>query len=356
MRVLVFEPYYGGSHKAFLAGLLAHLPCEFILYTLPAHSWKWRMRLAAPYFAAQLRDLAAGEAGDCLFCSSMLDVAAFKGLLPRRFRDLPLHVYFHENQFAYPVQVHAERDVHFGLTNLTTALAADKIAFNSRYNLESFLAGARDLLVRMPDMRLPRLEETIRAKATVLYPALDFSDFARTAPPYPNRKAPAIVWNHRWEHDKNPELFFNGLFALAEQRVAFQLIVLGKSFRSRPPVFAEAQERLADRIIHFGHAESREEYRSLLQRGDVVVSTALHEFYGIAVLEAVRCGCRPLVPDRLSYPELFPSACRFADHDFVETLARHLALGRLESGEAHALTERYSWQSQFARYRQWFAS
>ena len=45
LQVLVLEPYYGGSHKAFLKGL-SRLPYTFDFMTLPARKWKWRMRLA----------------------------------------------------------------------------------------------------------------------------------------------------------------------------------------------------------------------------------------------------------------------------------------------------------------------
>lgn len=353
MKLLVVEPYYGGSHKAFLDELLRELPYDRELLTLPAQHWKWRMRLAAPYFATLLRERqAAGY--DAIFCSSFVDVATFRGLLPLHLAGLPLLVYFHENQFAYPVQVEAERDVHFALTNLTTALSADKVGFNSHYNLESFLDGARGLLARMPDMALPGWEEAIRAKAMVLYPGLDFGGIDATPAAKPDDGPPVVLWNHRWEHDKAPEFFFRTLFALADQGVAFRLIVLGQSFRAQPPIFAEAASRLAPRIIHFGYAPSREEYCRLLRQAAVVVSTARHEFYGIAVLEAVRAGCRPLVPNRLAYRELFPAQFRYQDEDFAQALCRSLEVGRLSASEAQELTTPYSWPAVLPQYLRWF--
>lgn len=355
MKILAVEPYYGGSHRAFLDELLQQLPYSFELLTLPAQRWKWRMRLAAPYCAELLceRD-ATGQGHDAIFCSSFLDAAAFRGLLPPRLAAEPLLVYFHENQFAYPVQAVDERDVHFGIINLTSALAADKLAFNSRYNLESMLAGAKELLAKMPDMKLAGWEEAIRAKAAILHPGLDFSGIDGCVPAPPDGGPPVVLWNHRWEHDKNPEFFFRTLFDLAEQGVAFRLMVLGQSFRSQPSVFKEARERLAPRITHFGHAPTKEEYWQLLRQADVVVSTARHEFYGMAVLEAVRAGCRPLVPDRLAYQELFPARFRFQDEEFAECLKQSLAAGRLREQEARDLTAAYSWSAVLPDYLRWF--
>ncbi len=358
MNILVLEPYYGGSHKAFLAGLISHLPCSCDLLTLPAHSWKWRMRLAAPHFAGVLATdpRYAGKTYDRILCSSLVDVAALRGLLPLNLRATPLLTYFHENQFAYPMQVSEPRDVHFGLTNLTTALASDRLAFNSRYNLDSFLAGCGELLAKMPDMSLAGYGEAIRAKATILYPGLDFSGIDSCPQERQTGRPPVLVWNHRWEHDKNPELFFRTLYQLDEQGVPFGLIVLGESFRNQPQVFAQVRERLAERIIHFGYAEDRQEYCRLLCQGDVVVSTANHEFYGIAVLEAVRAGCRPVVPDRLSYRELFAPAFRYEDGDFAGKLLVAMEAGRLVEDEAHSLTNRFSWPELADGYKGWLAA
>jgi len=352
MKILVLEPYYGGSHKAFLQGMEKHLPAEFTLLTLPARKWKWRMRLAAPCFAEKLRK--DGGSYDAVLCSTFVDVAALRALAPDWLNRLPVLTYFHENQFVYPVRRDDERDYHFAVTNITTALASDRLAFNSAHNLETFLAGAGELLRKAPDMKLGRVTEKIRAKSIVLPPGIDFSVIDST-PPAEGNEIPVIVWNHRWEHDKNPGLFFESLYSLDQEGADFSLLVLGQSFAQCPAVFAEAAKRLASRTIHSGYVRSRKQYASLLRQGDIVVSTADHEFFGMAVLEAVRAGCRPLLPARLSYPEMIPAGYLYNDDEFAGRLAGLLKNGRLDNRTACSLTERYSWPSLAGRYMEWFA-
>lgn len=352
--IAVFEPYYGGSHRAFVDGLVSNLPYDFQLHNLPANRWKWRMRLAAPFWAGRIRSGAIDlKDAESILCSSFLDVAAFKGMLPIGHQRLPIRVYFHENQFAYPVRQEEPRDLHFALTNLTTALCSDSVAFNSGYNLESFLRGCRELLVKSDDMPLASVEEEIRSKSVILPPSLapdaEMDDMGHDSGP------PVIVWNHRWEHDKDPEFFFQTLYALQADGVPFRLIVLGESFRHQPKIFADAREILAGRILHFGYASSRIDYLAWLKRADLVVSTARHEFFGLSVLEAVRAGCCPLLPRRLVYPELFDEIFLYDDCEFATKLRRFLVGPPVDRVQAMAMAMRFTWPQLRPRYEAWLA-
>jgi len=354
-HILLLEPYYGGSHKAFLTGLQKNVDCRFTLLTLPARKWKMRMQLAAPWFAEQIiQMLAAGEHFDRVLTSTFIDVAVLRSLLAGQGISLPLSVYFHENQFSYPGQVQDPGIFQFTSINFTSALCADRLAFNSNYNLESFLAGIRGYLKKAADMELRYLEERVREKSVVLYPGMDFSCIDDSVGARkPDGSPPVIVWNHRWEHDKDPDTFFAALFDLHQDH-DFRLVVLGEHFCYQPDIFRRARLILADRLIHFGYVGDRQKYARLLKYGDIVVSTAKHEFFGMAVLEGVRAGCRPLVPDRLSYKELFGQKYRYPENGFKKHLARLLARPQtLASVEAKRMTEPYCWPVLAARYRDW---
>jgi len=349
LRLLILEPYFGGSHRSFIELLKGLFSSELI--TLPARKWKWRMRLSAPYFAEQLHR--SGKKFDRILCSTFIDVATFRGMAPAWVRQVPLLTYFHENQFVYPTRTDNERDFHFALTNMTTALASDSTAFNSNYNLDSFIYGINGLMKKSYDMKLADPGGLIRARARILHPPIDFNSIDNT--PTPERSGPPVIlWNHRWEHDKDPETFFKAIAELDRKGHDFRLVILGESFKDIPPVFKEVEEKLSGRILHWGFLNSREDYAKWLRRSDIVVSTAGHEFYGISVIEAVRAGCRPLLPNRLSYPELFPEEYLYNDGKLDKKLEELVIAGdRLTNSEAIDLTERFSWKSLAPEYRAW---
>ena len=43
------------------------------------------------------------------------------------------------------------------------------------------------------------------------------------------------------------------------------------------------KKKLADNIIEWGYQESKKKYYQVLASGHIVVSTAIHEFFGVAM-------------------------------------------------------------------------
>ena len=89
-----------------------------------------------------------------------------------------------------------------------------------------------------------------------------------------------------------------------------------------------------------------------------MISTANHEFFGISVVEAVSAGALPLLPTRLSYPELIPSSahdrCLYGDDKGLAPRLRSLledpaAIAR-DLEELAASMQRFSWNTMAPRY------
>ena len=357
-RILLIEPYFGGSHKQFLQGLMKYVPADYTLLHLPARQWKMRMQLSAPWFAGKIREMRREDRSfDLVLMSSFIDVAVFRvlaGQVPGWSGKTRFYTYFHENQFAYPGILPETTNHQFAAINFTTALASDYLAFNSKFNRKTFLDGCRRYIRKSSDMRLGDHLDAIEQKSRVLYPGIDFEPLDTLQRPPENHAEPLIIWNHRWEHDKNPEEFFQVLFRLKDAGLPFRLAVLGQSFRKRPAVFDEAGKRLIGEKAHFGFVKDKDAYYRILKEGHLVVSTSHHEFFGIAILEAVRAGCRPLVPNRLSYPELFEQQYLYEEGNLYTVMSDYL-LGcrRPGSDRCVALTEPYSWNSMARKYTQW---
>ncbi|XP_066273054.1 tRNA-queuosine alpha-mannosyltransferase-like [Branchiostoma lanceolatum] len=162
-----------------------------------------------------------------------------------------------------------------------------------------------------------------------------------------------IVWPHRWEHDKNPDLFFHTLFQLKEEGCSFMVSVLGQEYTDVPEIFAEAAEKLEGQIHQWGHLAAKEDYYRLLHQADVVVSTADHEFYGVSMLESVYCGCYPLCPNRLVYPEIFPKECLYNTPQQLKKRLRDYCR-RPQLARKHTINleiHQYSWEGLAEEYR-----
>lgn len=310
MKILLLEPFFIGSHQQWAEGLAAHSSHEIKILSLPGRHWKWRMYGGAVSLAEQF--LASDFQPDLLLATDMLDLTTFLSLTRKRTAHLPTAIYFHENQITYPwsptdADVQLQRNNQYGFLNYTSALTADRIFFNSDYHRQSFLGALPAFLKQFPDYQEAHLVEKIAAKSEVLYLGMNLKKFDKFEEDTLN-ESPILLWNHRWEYDKNPTAFFETLFKLAEEGIDFKLIVLGESYKKMPPIFKIAKKKLADKLLHWGYAKTFEEYAKWLWRADILPVTSNQDFFGGSVVEAMYCHCWPILPKRLAYREHIPQA------------------------------------------------
>lgn len=343
VKIGFLEPFFSGSHKSFALGWKRHSEHRITIHGLPARFWKWRMRAAALEFVRIARGLERQP--DLWFATSLMDVAHFRALLGAWNR--PLALFFHECQASYPLKGDselAERDYQYLMTDLASGGAADRVYFNSRTLMEDFFKSSEEFLRRMPDSRPLWLLDEIRAKAGVLHLGVDFSGL--DAPRGERGRPLRILWPHRWEHDKNPGEFFAIIEELDRRGLEFRLLVAGGAFEKAPEEFGRAKARLSHRIDHWGEVKERGEYAKLLAISDIVVSTALHETFGLSMVEAAWAGAHPLAPKRLSYPEVFPAAlhgeCLYAGGEGLSARLAALLAGETEPLDASTLREAFS--------------
>lgn len=311
-RILLLSAYRCDSHAHWVDWLRREFDqFDWQAHELPGRHFAWRIRGNPLSWLDELR----ASKPDLVLATSMVDLATLKGLNPQLV-DVPSILYFHENQFAYPVSKKQVRTVGPAMVQIYAGLAADRLLFNSAWNRDSYLAGVSELLARMPDHVPDGIGQRLREKSAVLPVGID------PIQPAGEKDRRLVVWNHRWEYDKQPELFAEAVIALADRGVDFRLALLGA--RGHQPVAAleRLRARVPDRIVADGFLP-RDEYKTLLARAGAVVSTAAHEFQGLSMLEAVSAGAIPVAPDALCYPEQYPARFRYVAGD-SGSLARKL--------------------------------
>jgi len=300
-KILLLSGYDAASHRFWREQITSGLPqYEWTQVVLADRFFSWRARGNALTFAFEHRDILQKNY-DCIIATSMVDLTNLKGFVPH-LANIPTLVYFHENQFDYPNHSSNKMDqniVNLQLTSIYNSLSADRVLFNSNYNRTTFFNGANVLLNKLPDGIPKRLLDKVGGSAQVV--AVPIEDIIKTKTP-PKNKRIQIVWNHRWEYDKQPEVLFKALELLKADAIDFKLHVLGQSFRKVPDCFSSAKEFFCEEIETWGY-QPREKYLQILSESDLVVSTALHDFQGLSMLEAIARGCHPVAPNRVAYPE-----------------------------------------------------
>lgn len=302
-RILILSAYDAASHQRWRQQITQALPeFDWHCLTLPPRYFSWRIRGNA---LSWLNEPLLQQPWDLLLATSMTDLASLKGFHPQLAR-VPALLYLHENQFAFPDSGRQFNSYEPQMINLYSAVAADHLLFNSEWNRQSFLSGVTALLKKLPDALPLGLVDQLGKKSTLLPVPIEDSLF-HTRPLFKNPECPHLLWNHRWEYDKGPDRLLYLLDQLVERDQPFKLSLVGEQFRKQPDAFGEILARHGSRILHQGFLPDLEVYNQLLREADIVISTALHDFQGLSMLEAMAAGCLALAPDRLAYPEYVPA-------------------------------------------------
>jgi glycosyltransferase involved in cell wall biosynthesis len=349
MSVTLLEPYFGGSHRQWAEGYIAHTTHNITLLTLPAQAWKWRMQGGAITLA---RAFSAHPTPDAVLASGMMNVATFRALTGY---TGPLALYLHENQLTYPQNSRQHHGWRYGFVNYISALAADQLLFNSRYHLEAFFNELPRMLKHFYDLNELDTIEPLRQRAAVLPVGIDLTRYDTHQSGKKADQPPLIVWNHRWEEDKNPAAFFRALEQLISANVEFRVAIVGEQTAHNTTAFQAIRDKLGPRLVAYGYQPHFADYARLLWEADYVVSTAIQEFFGVSVVEAIYCGCTPILPHRLNYPHLLPTAahntCLYrGDHALAGLLLRHLRGETALNTNLQPLMAQYNWSQLAPRY------
>lgn len=354
IQIALLEPYDGGSHHAWLAGYRAHSRHDVRVFSLPGNYWMWRMHGGAVTLARMF--LESGIRPDVILASDMLDLTTFLALTRSVTAGVPIALYFHENQLTYPIGARQRKEWqnHLAFINYASAMAADRLLFNSRYHLDSFFDELPRLLKHYPDFWELETVVALRRKSAVLPPGLALRRFDAFRPAARPPGPPRIVWNHRWEYDKNPRPFLNAVVRLAEEGYEFEVVLTGENFRRHPEEFESAREKLGSRVIQYGYVERFEEYARLLWAADVQVSTAHHDFFGISTVEALYCGCVSFLPRRLNYPDLIPPGYHdrflYQEGEITNRLRDYLQSPDTAPADLREHVSRFDWSILVAEY------
>lgn len=352
-QILLLSAYDAASHRYWRQQLQRQLPeFNWTQLALPARHFNWRIRSNAMLWASQEYERLT-QTHDLLLATSMVDLATLRGLVPA-LTQIPTVLYFHENQFAYPAGQQRKENVEPVLVPLYSAMCADQVVFNSEFNRSSCIEGARALSKRLPEALPASLFEKLDASLVLPVPLDPPSE--HSAMPHQHEKTASdmetatesavleVVWNHRWEYDKGIALLAEIVASVQKRRLPIRFHIVGQQFRDKPQGFSAIDAKLAQISEQtgiprgaFGYIKATEDYQQLLKDAHVVLSTADHDFQGLAVQEACLAGCQALVPDALVYPEYIPFHQRFAVHGDVQETA---------SGAVDALAEiSEQWQS-----------
>ena len=168
---------------------------------------------------------------------------------------------------------------------------------------------------------------------------------------------PLVVWNQRWDEDRRPERLLRILGHLADEGVPFRVALAGPGGGRVGSEVGAGGGCGRDGVVGVGWCGPDAD-RALLRRAEVVASVTRHEYFGVGVVEAVAAGAVPLLPARLSYPEVLPveahTRCLYAARPAERLRSLLVGIEEIRSDPAvagvRAAMSRWGWPEVAPRY------
>ena len=205
----------------------------------------------------------------------------------------------------------------------------------------------------MPKPRLHGWLDEVRRKTSVLPLGLNLASKQAMATKDPP-DVPVVVWNQRWSWDKGADRFVAFVQALIAEELDTRFVVLGQPFQRQPDGWLDMKEAMGNRCLHWGFAESESEYWQWLSKGTVAPVDPRQEYFGIAVVEAMRCGVIPWVPEQHAYTETMPPGHAYLNHEMWTEAMRNRRWATWPVAPSvyadHAL--HYDWTSLTGKYNE----
>jgi hypothetical protein len=99
--ILILDTFFTGSHRYWGEQLKKRLPFPVQLITLSGKHWKWRMEGGAYELAQKFKKLS--QKPKIIIATDMVNIPLFYAFANISKDEIPCILYFHENQFAYPI-------------------------------------------------------------------------------------------------------------------------------------------------------------------------------------------------------------------------------------------------------------
>ncbi|MFZ9001797.1 MAG: tRNA-queuosine alpha-mannosyltransferase domain-containing protein [Bacteriovoracaceae bacterium] len=367
MKILFIEPYNGGSHKIFLEQFISQLhkkgvECDSV--SLAPKKWRWRFLSAHFHLAEIVNDSFSHRPPEVIICSSLMDTASFKALLGPAFHNSSIITFFHENQLAYPIYRNADnikdqqklKKYTYPLVHLNQILSSDALLFNSRFNYDSLFHGLDKFIRTMPDARPYKSFENAKKKCFIIGLGIEIAQNSSELLDWEKRPS-RILWNHRWEYDKNPQEFVELFTKLIRTHPNLELDLLGDDRKGEcSDTFLELNKRFPTHIKTFGGLNDRKRYIKQLGYCRLLPVTSNHDFFGLSIIDAIVNGVIPLLPNRLSYPELIAPSLHekllyssFKELYQKSSLLLNIGLDNKEKEKLLSWLRPYSWSEYSSR-------